>query len=143
MPLIDLRPGLRGYLLTNAAISSAVSGSRIFPVIMPQGERADSIVYVRVLENEGYHMSGPSHLVGQRMQIDVWSQSTGSAARLADLVKDHLGGARGPWSYGGSSPGDFVRVQGAFMQTGFDDYDREAELYRMSRDYMIWYEAEQ
>jgi hypothetical protein len=137
--LVDLRPGLRNYLLSNASIAAMV-GTRIYPVIAQQGIRDDLIVYNTISEIEGYHFRGPSGLVLSRYQIDAWSQSATRAAQLADLIKEHLGGASGAWSYGGSSPNDFVNVQGVFLQTGDTDYDNEVQMYRNRRDYMIAYE---
>lgn len=141
--LVDLRPGLRNCLLSNTDISSMVGGTRIFPVRMKEGERNDSIVYLRAGESEGYHFTAASGLVSARMQIDSWSQSIDRANRLADLVKEHLGGFSGFMAYGGSSPSDYVVVQGVFLLSGFEDYDHEAELYRLSRDYNIVYEDRQ
>ena len=138
--LVDLRPGLRTYLLSVSAISSMVAGSRIYPVRMKEGVRDDSIVYFQTGETETYHFTAPTGLVGARMQIDAWSQSTDRARQLGDLVKDALGGYSGVWPFGASSPSDTVIVQGAFFLSGFEDYDQEAQLYRLSRDYSIVYE---
>jgi hypothetical protein len=137
--LVDLRPGLRNYLLSNASIAGMV-GTRIYPVIAQQGIRDDLIVYNTISEIEGYHFSGATGLVLARYQIDAWSQSAGRAARLADLIKEHLGGASGQWTYSGDSPSDYVIVQGVFLQTGDTDYDDEAMMYRTRRDYTIAYE---
>lgn len=141
--LVDLRPGLRNCLLSNTDISSMVGGTRVFPVRMKEGERSDSIVYLRVGETEGYHFTAATGLILARMQIDSWSQSTDRCNRLADLVKEHLGGFSGPMQYGGSSPSDYVVVQGVFLLSGFEDYDQEAQLYRLSRDFSIVYEDRQ
>jgi hypothetical protein len=137
--LVDLRPGLRNYLLSNASIAAMV-GTRIYPVIAQQGIRDDLIVYNTISEIEGYHFSGATGLVLARYQIDAWSQSASRAARLGDLIKEHLGGASGQWTYSGDSPSDYVIVQGVFLQTGDTDYDDEAMMYRTRRDYTIAYE---
>lgn len=136
--LVDIRPGLRNHLLTDASIAAMVS-TRIYPVRNAEGNRSDCIVFVRVLENESYNFTGRTGLVGARFQIDAWSQSTDRVNHLADLVKERLSGYSGIWSYGGSSPNDFVTVQGAFLTTAFEDYSEEAQMYRLSRDFMIWY----
>lgn len=120
-----------------------VGGSRVYPVKNKEGNRDDAIIYIRILENEGYHFIGSARLIGARFQLDSLSQSTDRAYTLAELVKEQLGGASGRWFYGGSSPTDYVDVQGAFHLTGFEDFNEEAQLYRFSRDYMIWYEDSQ
>src|SRR4029434_1016941 len=137
--LVDLRPGWRNYLLTDSNIAAMV-GTRIYPVIAQQGIRDDLIVYNTISEIEGYHFTGPSGLVLARYQIDAWSVSAGRAARLADLLKERLGGAAGAWSYSSNSPNDVVIVQGVFLQTGDTDYDDEVQMYRNRRDYTIAYE---
>jgi len=137
---VDVRPGLRNYLLTDSAISAMVGGARIWPVKAKEGNRDDCVVYIRVLENEAYHYLGPANIVGARFQLDTWSQSTDRVNQLAELVKARLGGAFGRWFYGGNSPTDYVDVQGAFLLTGFEDYSQDIQMYRFSRDYMIWYE---
>lgn len=137
--LLDIRKGLHNHLLSNAAIA-AIVGTRVYPVKNAEGNRLDCIVYFRVLETELYHYLGRAGLVGARFQIDVLSQTNGQANALADLVKEALSGYSGLWSYGGNSPSDTVPVQGVFLQTAFEDYDEETKLYRVSRDYMIWYE---
>jgi len=142
MALIDLRPGLRNYLLTSTPIAAMVT-DRVFPVRMLEGERRDSIVYFRAVETESVHYTGPSGLIAVRMQIDSWSESALNAMRLANLVKERLVGFSGIMSNGGNSPNDFVVVQGIFLLTGFEDYDGVAQMYRMSRDYNIVYEDQQ
>jgi hypothetical protein len=137
---VDVRPGLRNYLLTDPNISAMVGGKRIYPVKNVEGNRDDTVIFIRILENVTYHMRGSTQLVGARFQLDSLSQSTDRAYSLSELVKERLGGASGNWFYGGNSPSDFVNVQGAFHLTGFEDFNEEAGLYRFSRDYMIWYE---
>lgn len=137
--LVDVRPGLVNYLATSTDIAAMVS-TRIFPVVLGEGVRDDSIVYIRILENESYHFVGRTGLVGARFQIDAWSQSTSRANRLADLVKERLSGFSGVWFSSDSPASNFVTVQGVFMQTGFEERDADSLLYRFSRDYQIIYE---
>src|SRR4030095_6669000 len=106
--LVDLRPGLRNYLLTDSNIAAMV-GTRIYPVIAQQGIKDDLIVYNTISEIEGYHFSGPTGLVLARYQIDAWSVSAGRAARLADLIKERLRGGPGGWGQHGTSPRGVAR----------------------------------
>ena len=138
MTLADIRPGLSSLLLANASIA-AIVGTRVFPVILPQGVVSDSIVYSRILENESYHYVGASGLIIARFQIDAWSSSADRANTLGDLIKEHIGGFSGQLSYGTASPQDYVIVEGIFMLTGGDDYDGENKMYRRRRDYSLVY----
>ena len=136
MTLVDIRPGLHTLLLSNSDIVARV-GDRIYPVVLPQGVTADSIVYNRIVDNESYHFVGPSGLITQRMQIDAWSQTPDGASELADLIKELIGGFSGTVAYSANSPSDFVRIQGIFLLSGDEDYDSQAALYRRRRDYSI------
>lgn len=142
MSIVDLRPGLHNYILANSEIVAMVV-DRVFPVRIRDGVRDDCVVYLRVGEFEKYHFTAADGLVSVRMQIDTWSQSVDDSARLGDLVKEHLEGFSGSMAYGGSSPNDFVVVQGIFLLSGFEDYDSESKMYRVSRDYNIIYEDKQ
>jgi hypothetical protein len=128
MTIRDLRPALRQFLLADASIA-AVVGTRVFVGRMPQGERNPSIVYNRISDT-GYHVyEGPLGFARPRMQIDAWAETPDEAAALSNLVKSRLDGFSGLM-------GD-VTVQGALFDSLREMYDPEAELYRVSTDYLI------
>ena len=134
MALVDVRPGLRTLLLNNAQITAMVQ-TRIYPVLLPQGTTLDSIVFTRITELDLPHMTGPTGLVTARFQFDAWSKDVDSAMTLADLVKEVLTNFRGIVNYDST----FVNIQGAFLLNGRDDYDSTSQMYRMSRDYYVYY----
>lgn len=139
MTLADIRPGLRAYLLGDNAIAALV-GTRIHPVKLPQGQTQPSIVYSRISAIGEHHMQGSSGLARPRIQIDCWAQSADIATALGNLVKERIDGFRGQMEFGGNSPADIIAVQGVFFDNERDDYDDAAQLYRLSRDYFVWYE---
>jgi hypothetical protein len=138
MTIADLRVGLRAYLLDDAAIA-AIVGTRIYPIVLPQGQVQTSIVYTRISGFGDNHMLGPSGLSRPRIQIDCWSQSADTAAQLANLVKERVDGFRGSWLWGEDSPAEAIVVQGVFFEGERENYDDAAGLYRVSRDYFIWH----
>ena len=138
MSLVDIRFGLVELLTSNASVQAIVNG-RVYPINMKQGETRDSIVYTRITEFEQYHMIASTGLVSARFQFDSWSRSADSAQTLADLVKETLGGFSGPINIDVAAPNDVVHVRGIFLVNGRDDYDGEAQMFRMSRDYFVWY----
>jgi hypothetical protein len=142
MTLVDVRFGLVELLTSNASINAIVGGTptRIFPVKMKQGETRDSIVYNRISEFETYKMDGPSGLVSARYQLDAWSRSTDDATVLANLVKELFGGFHGQIVFDPPSPTNFVNVQLIEVIDGRDDYDNETLMYRVGKDYFVWYE---
>lgn len=136
MSLKDIRPALRAFLLGDAAISAAVGGVRIHPMLLPQGQTADSIVFTRISGQNEVHNQGADGLARPRIQIDNWSQTVDGAAALALLVKERLEGYRGIMGSGG----DAVTVQAVIPDNEREDYDSTAKMYRASLDYFIWYE---
>jgi hypothetical protein len=137
VPLADIRPALRAYLLGDATIAAAVGGTRVFPTVLPQGVKATSIVYNVISEVTDHHTQGPSGLVMVRVQVDAYALTTDAADALARAVKERIDGFAGVWAYGSSSPPDSVEIQGCFADTARTDYQSDAELHRVSRDYRI------
>jgi hypothetical protein len=48
MSLQDIKAGLRTYLLADSAISTAVGGSRVYSMLVPQGQTSPSIVFTKI-----------------------------------------------------------------------------------------------
>jgi hypothetical protein len=132
--LVDPRPGIRAHLAADPAIT-AIVGSRIYPVQLPQGIRLASLVYSRISEIESYHNAGPSALMQTRFQFDSVSPVVDEATLLADAVKERLGGFAGAITY----TGGVLNVEGIFFDMGREDYDGEIAFYRVSRDFFVWY----
>jgi hypothetical protein len=129
----DIRPALTAFLLADAGIAAAV-GTRVYPVRLPQGTAAASVVYNRISAIGDHTMQGASGLARPRIQIDCWAPTHDAATALANLVKDALDGFRGPMGNG-------VQVQGAFFDSERDlPFDDDGKLYGVSRDYLVWYE---
>lgn len=132
----DIRPALRAFLLADPQISAMVGGVRVHHLTLPQGQREPSIVYQRITGLGDHHMQGPSGLTRPRFQIDAYAQTPDDATRLADLVKARLDGYRGPMTAGSET----VAVQGVFFDAERDGFDAGTGLYRVSRDYLMWFE---
>ncbi len=133
----DIRPALRTYLLADPTISGLVGGYRIHHQRLPQDQVEPSVVYLKVSEQGDYHMQSDSGLNQMRMQVDAWAQSTDAATELADAVHDRLSGARVRIDY----DSEFINLRGSFVINGRDDYDDVTQLFRISRDYILWYGA--
>lgn len=129
----DIRPALRTFLLADPTISGLVGGVRIHHLRLPQDQVAPSIVFLKVSETGDYHLASDSGLAQLRMQIDAWAQSADAATQLANAVYDRLTGERGAM--------DSIDVRGIFLLNGRDDYDDVTRLFRISRDYNIFYGA--
>lgn len=137
--ITNIRAALRSYLLADSGIAAVVA-ARIYPLKMPQGEMRASIVFTRVTGLSGVTSSGPDRVSRPRIQIDCWATDPDAASSLADLVKERIEGFTGTVQWDENSPGNAVRIQGVFMDMEREDHDDVAKLYRMSRDYLIWFE---
>lgn len=132
----DIRPGLFAFLAADASIAAAVtegSISRIFPVVLPQGESRASIVYTRVSGQGDYHMQGASGYSRPRYQVDAWAPAAPAAAALARAIHGALDGFKGVWGTGA----DAVDVQGVFCTDEREQYNEAEKMYGVSRDYFI------
>ena len=135
--LVDARPALRALVLANPAIA-AIVGDRFFPVVLPQGEVRDSIVYHRISETEIYHYLGPSWLMQTRFQIDSLSRSTDAAASLANLIHETISGYAGDVTFG--APPSVCKVKGIFHSSlSSEAIDDATKLYTMGRDFFMWH----
>jgi hypothetical protein len=143
----DIRPALVEYLYDDPAIYAVVGGGatkdsggrRIYPMLLQQGQKQPSIVYSTISGEGDHHMQGPSGLARPRIQIDAWAQTADAATSLANLIKSRIDGFQGEIAYGSSSPQSTVKVRGIFFAGDRDLYDDVAKMYRVSRDYFIWF----
>jgi hypothetical protein len=139
----DVRPAIRAILLAdplvNAAVTSGGTQPRIYPVILPQGITAPSLVQNLISETTGYHMQGDDGLMTSRTQIDAWATNPDDAVHLAGLVFDCLSGYTGIVAFGSNSPQSNMTVRGIFQDQGRDEYDSDSKMHVRHRDFMVWY----
>mgnify|MGYP000959898617 CR=1 FL=1 len=129
--------GLRAFLLADSDISTAVGGSRIYPVQLPQGTKLLSIRYTHISGQRVVSSTRDLGLSGPRIQIDAWGPSYDGVVSLADLILARLSAYQGVLK--DESPSDKV-AQGIFFESERDGYEPEAKLYFFSRDYFVWFE---
>ena len=70
------------------------------------------------------------------MAAALQNEMNDSATVLANLVKEQIGGYSGQIVLGS----DYVNVQLIEVINGRDDYDDATSMYRVSKDYFVWYE---
>lgn len=138
MSLADLRMGIRALILGDGVIAGRV-GTRVYPLVLPQGEKRESIVYSRISGLGDHHMQGPSGLSRPRIQIDCWAQNPDAADELGRLVKERLDGFQGSILWGENSPQEAIVIQGIFFESEREGYDDASWLYRSSKDYFVWF----
>jgi hypothetical protein len=128
--MIDIRPVLQSIMVSNAALAALV-GTRVYPVLMPQGMRMPSVVYGLIVRSPDYLLVGSGDLIQDTFQIDSIATNPDSAADVSLAVHACLSGLSG--SFSGSA------VRGIFRVNGRDLFDQETQLHRASSDYTVWY----
>jgi hypothetical protein len=136
----DIRLAFRQLLVSNNAVNNICQG-RIYPVQLPQGMRAPSLVYFRITDFSNYHYLGDAGLQRIYMQVDSWGDKHDQSVSLADAAHDCLSGFTGRQTYSPNGPTDFVDIRAIFQHNGRDLFDDVTQMFRMSRDYLLAYAA--
>jgi chaperone required for assembly of F1-ATPase len=106
-------------------------GERIQPELLPQGTRADGMVYQVIAESGDQHMQGVTGFSDMLFTLSAYSLIRANARSMADLALDRIEGFIG-------TMGD-IAVQGVFFQAGRTDYNEATKVYGVQRDYRIVY----
>jgi len=133
-------------ILSGAAGITALTGTAIYPVQLPQGIGAlrSALTFRRVGGFREHAMDGPTGLVESRFIIDCWGQtdSNGSdyanAKNLARAVRDVVIPSGGFKSTVGG-----IEIQGIFLndedETREDRVSGIGSVVRVSLDLQIWH----
>ena len=113
-------------------LSTTLSHSRVYPVILPQKPTLPAVAYTRVGSPDELTSSGRADLVQGRFQIDVYADDYAQAKTTARSIRTALSGYRGTM---GS-----VRVDSAWRDRQDESYEPETRRYRVSTDYIINFE---
>lgn len=127
---MSIEAGLVAHLKTHPGVS-ALAGSRVYPLKIPQNAAFPALAY-RLVSNphEEAHDRDPG-LARARFQIDVLARSYNNAIAVRDAIRVSLKGLRGQLGT--------VPVQAVHWLSHWDDYDEDLHLYRQSMDIRIWH----
>ena len=111
-------------LTTDSGVSALV-GTRVYHIILPQQEPVPAISYQRISNSE---QDGTSSLRNTRYQIDCWDNDYTGVQSLADAVK----AAMEEWADADQTPSvKMCRVIGEL-----ETFENDTKLYRVSIDVM-------
>ena len=106
-------------------------------------DRWPALTYRRIGDGRRvWSHGGPNGLVETRLQLDAWARDTPTArgdtltAGLADALRRALDGFVGRW---GTVAVQQVRLD---SERAAYDPDQNAQLWRRSQDYLVWYEED-
>ncbi len=117
------------FLEADAALSALI-GTRLYPLRLPQQPNVPCISYAVIASARFHAWTGPLELVRTRVQFDAWATNYSEVVAVADALRLRLDGYKGPAGAG--------EIQGAFFDSERDLFEQDAELYRRSMDYRIW-----
>lgn len=135
-----INEAIRTVLLADAAVSAAVDGKRIYPLMMQQGVRQPSVVYQRISGRFDTTFDGPVVLRETTFQFDAWATDPDAAASLITKVEKALAGYSGAVSIGSDSPQQVVNIRGVFLRRERNGYDGAAKFYRDARDFAVMWD---
>lgn len=122
---MSIESSLYARLTAHAGVSALV-GTRIYPLLMPQTPVLPAITYQRISAEHIASIGGHSGLENPRIQIDIWALSYNTSKALAAQVRAALT----------ESMDGFA----ALLLTDLDDYEPETRIYRCSLDFSLWAE---
>lgn len=126
-----IESSLRTFLLAQAGVA-AIVGTRVYPMVMPQGAAVPCIVYQRVNDNPVHDCGGRGTIGNFLIQLDAYADTFKGARDLGEAVRVCLDCYRGT---AGTHSIAAVRQGG-----GRDFYEDDTQRYRFSVDYSIWAE---
>lgn len=114
---------LYNALIASTYITDKV-GTRIYPVIIPQGVAAfPTLVYTRISNNRVYSLSGYTSMENVIFQIDSVAVGFDEVRALAESVHTVL---------------TTTTYFKCIMRTEDDSYEPESNVYRVTQEYSIW-----
>ena len=133
MALITIEEGIY-YKLANTAAVSAIVGTRIYPLTLPQTPTLPALTYQLITPMSIIAHDGKSGTAQCRYQITGFDDDPDILRDLMEEVRICMDGFKG--SIGGA---DTITVQAMLPEGGYESYDPETGRYMRARDLMIWY----
>lgn len=123
--------------LKTAAGITALVGTRVYPLILPQNAAFPAITFQKVSGSRSHSQSGPSNLAHPRFQISCWAKGDTAypdAKGLAAQVRQAIDGFKGTMGGAGG-----VDVQSCELVSEVDGYVGESYLYVVHLDFVMWH----
>ena len=118
-------------ILTTDAGFSALVGSRVYPLQIPQDAALPATAYQRISGLQVFSLSGSSGLARPRFQLTHVADEYSVVNGVANAARAALNGYRNTIAG--------VEVQAAFLENDDDAYARETGLFVIRQDYFIWH----
>ena len=120
---VDFEQALRTALVGNAGVSALV-GSKVYALTIPQGVALPCITYQRVSGAPQNTLEGHSGAEAVLIQLDCWAVTFSAAKGLAKAVRSAMAAA------------PFKNT----LDEDRDDHDPDTTYYRVSADFRCWHQ---
>jgi hypothetical protein len=119
------------YRLANTSAVSAIVGSRIYRLKMPDNPTLPAITFETTVGDFIESFEGSSGLRNPVMRIHCWATTAGVAQDLAEKVRVAMHGYRGTYS-------DRV-IQNILEWSTMELFDHEIEIFHVAATCRVWY----
>jgi hypothetical protein len=129
--MADLEAGIVGVLEGSAGVTALV-GSRIYPLLVPQGfDNYPAVTYQVISEQRTPELTKQNGLMRARVQVTCWARTYSAAKGLKEAVRNAIDGESGTFP------------SGVFIEDSQDTVEesvgaRPARLYAKRIDAMVW-----
>lgn len=111
-----------------AALSGATTaGARVYPMRRPDGSTVPAITYQRIASSPINGLQGSLGVDKVRIQVDCWAAGDPSGYKAAKALAESARAAM-----------EAATALHALLLTEGDDYEPDANLYRVSMDFSVW-----
>jgi hypothetical protein len=122
MSAVEFEKALHAALAGNAAVA-AIVGTRIYPLMLPEGTPLPAVTYHRISGVPANSLTGHSGLEAVTVQVDGWARGFAEAKNLAASIRLAMAGA------------PFVNI----LDEDRDLYAPDMNTFRVSADYRCWH----
>lgn len=106
--------------LSSASGVTAIVGTAIYPLVIPQGAGLPAVTYQRIAGARSNDLAGAGELTHVRIQVDCWATTYSSVRALADAV------------------GAAMHAALFLPLNDIDDFDDEVPVYRVVLEFTTW-----
>ena len=128
---MTIESALYSRLSTEATDLYALVAARVYPVRFPQNPTFPCVTWQRIFAGRENAMGSDAPPVRVRIQVDGWAETFDGVRSLAEALRERLQ----RWRLSGADT-----VQDTFLISEHDEYDDEAEIYRVMFEIELIYD---
>lgn len=117
--------------LSSYAGLTALTSTRIYPVILPQNVAMPAVSFQKVSALRPSNFSIDTGDVRARLQVDCWAVAPPGEAAAANKIAAQVKGALKRY-HGGN-------IQDVYLENEQDLYEDVTKIYRILLDFIVWF----